>query len=191
MVAAVADGLSLADPALLTGVRGLVSSSEWLADILTLGALPGTATALDMTIASQDAVHAGLDACASAHRRKMNRYSHILPALRRAGDIFQPMVGSTEGQPHPATVRVLDCAVRQVRSKRGEEAATELGKRWRHDLCGALQRRKAAIIRAVLPDRTRRCEWLARGGADMHEAGDARMPGVEEEEDDERIHTAA
>ena len=48
---------------------------------------------------AQDAQGAGQDACASAYRRRMNRYSNILPALCRAGVIFQPMVWSAEGRP--------------------------------------------------------------------------------------------
>ena len=131
VVGAVADGLVLADPALQTEVRGLVPTSDLPADILTNAALPGTQTALDITIAAPDAHHAGPDACAAAYRRKMRRYSDILPALRRAGVIFQPLVWSAEGRPHPATVRILECALRMVRARRGEEAVAELRGRWR------------------------------------------------------------
>jgi hypothetical protein len=164
VVGAVADGLVLADPGLQTEVRGLTSSSERPADILTVAVWPGTRTALDITIASPDAKNAGLDACVAAHRRKMRHYAHLLPSLRRAGVIFQPMVWSTEGRPHPATVRVLESALRMVRLRRGEEAAVELRGRWRHEITVAIQRRKAAMMRAVMPGRTRRQEWLARGG---------------------------
>ena len=138
VVGAVADGISLADPALQTEVRGLVPTSDRPADILRAGALPGTNAALDITIAAQDAIHAGTDACISAYRRKMTRYSNILPALRRAGVIFKPMVWSAEGRPHPETVRVMDCTVRMVRSRRGEEAAAELSRRWRHEIAIAI-----------------------------------------------------
>ena len=54
MVGAAADGVSLADPALQTEVRGLVPTSDCPADIFTTGALPGTSVALDITIASQE-----------------------------------------------------------------------------------------------------------------------------------------
>eukprot|EP00973_Karenia_brevis_P018232 2504286-Karenia_brevis.AAC.1 len=91
VVGAVSDGMSLADASLQTEVRGLTSSTERPADILTTAALPGVRTALDITIASPDALHAGTDAFAAAHRRKMRHYAHLLPSLRRAGVIFQPM----------------------------------------------------------------------------------------------------
>ena len=184
VVGAVADGISLADPALQTEVRGLVPTTDRPADILTTGAIPGTNVALDITIASQDAIHAGLDACISAYRRKMTRYSTILPALRRAGVIFQPMVWSAEGRPHPAAVRIMDCTVRMVRTRRGVEAASELSKRWRHEIAIAIQRRKAAMIRAALPGRSQRCEWLARGGR-ATEDGDTQLPPLEEDEEEE------
>ena len=70
VVSALADGMALADPSLRTEVRGLVSSGERPADILTTGALPGVRTAVDVTVAAPDALHAGTDACAAAYRRK-------------------------------------------------------------------------------------------------------------------------
>ena len=158
----------MADPSLQTEVHGILDTGERPADILTTAALPGTTTAIDVTIASQDAKHAGTDACGSAYRRKMTRYNAILPALRRAGIIFQPYVLSQEGRPHPAAVRLLECSIRAVRSRRGEEAAAELRARWRHEISVAIQRRKAAMIRAALPDRGLRSDWMERGG---------RLPG--------------
>ena len=131
VVAAVTEGLSLADPTLQTEVHGLLTTGERPADILTTAAIPGATAAVDVTIASQDAMHAGTDACATAHRRKMNRYRHILPALRRAGVIFQPLVWSAEGRPHPATVRVMESALRMVRTRKGAEAAADFRDRWR------------------------------------------------------------
>eukprot|EP00959_Pyramimonas_sp_CCMP1952_P005793 121332-Pyramimonas_sp.AAC.1 len=56
----------------------------------------------------------------------MTRYSHMLPALRRAGVVFQPAVWSAKGRPRPAAARAMDCAVRMVRTRRGSEAAAEL-----------------------------------------------------------------
>ena len=91
------------------------------------------------------------------------------------------MVWSAEGRPHPAAVRVMDCTVRQVRTRRGQEAADELQARWRHEIAVALQRRKAAMLRAVLPSRGPRQEWLARGGW----LGPSTLPTLEEEEADQ------
>ena len=174
VVAAVADGMVLADAGLQTEVRGLVTTGERPADILTTGALPGTKTALDITIAAQDAIHAGLDACRSAYGRKMRNHSHLLPSLRRAGIIFQPMVWSAEGRPHPATIRVMECTLQMVRRRRSLVVSTDLRARWQREIAVAIQRRKAAMMRACLPSSPLRQEWLAQGGA-AGEAGDGNM----------------
>ena len=68
VVRVVADGMVLADPALQLEVYGLLSTGERPADILTTAAVPGTAAAVDVPIASQDAKHAGVDAFATAYR---------------------------------------------------------------------------------------------------------------------------
>ena len=151
VVSSVSDGMMLADPSTRLEVRGLTDSAERPADFLTRAAIPGTEAALDVTIAAQDAKHAGLDACASAYRRKMARYRHLLPALHRVGVVFRPMVWSTEGRPHAQTTRMLRAAVRMVRSTKGAEAASGLQNRWDHEIAIAIQRRKAAMVRAVLP----------------------------------------
>jgi len=94
----------------------------------------------------------------------MRRYAHILYVLRQVGVIFQPMVWSAGGCPHPATVRVMECSVRAVKSRHGTSAAEDLRRRWRHEIAVAIQRRKAAMIRAALPEKSLRQEWLANGG---------------------------
>ena len=177
VVTTVAEGMALADPALQTEAHGLLPTGERPADILTTAAIPGTKAALDITIASQDAKHAGTDACATAYRRKMNRYDSILPALRRAGVVFQPLVWSAEGRPHPATVRILECALKLVRTRKGAEAAAELRGRWQHEIAVAIQRRKAAMIRAALPAQSGRQAWLERGG--RLDDGDNVLPPVD------------
>ena len=130
MVSSVSDGMMLADPSTRLEVRGLTESTERPADILARGAIPGTEAALDVTIAAQDAKHAGVDACASAYRRKMARYRHLFPALRRAGVVFRPMVWSAEGRPHAQTTRMLQAAVRIVRGTKGAEAASVIATSW-------------------------------------------------------------
>ena len=58
---------------------------------------------------------------------------------------------------------MLTSAMRLVRNRKGSEAATELQGRWEHEIAVAIQRRKAAMIRAVLPDDTRWKQWLRAG----------------------------
>ncbi len=172
---AVVDGMSVVDPSLQTEVRGLTTSSDRPADILTAAALPGVLTALDVTVASQDAVAAGLDACASAYRRKVTRYSQIIPQLRRAGITFQPMVWSAEGRPHPATTRVLECTVQMVGRKLGQDSVAAFRRKWRHEIGIAIQRRKVAMIRACVPEVGGRRAWLAGHAPEV-----ARTPPLEE-----------
>ena len=187
VVAAVADGIALADGGVQREVQGLTSTADRPADILTVGAIPGTTTALDVTIASQKAVQAGLDACASAFRRKVRRYSSILPELRQAGITFQPMVWSCEGRPHPATVRIMEFTLAAIGRKLGAEQVPRIRERWRHEIAVAIQRRKAAMIRSCLPLRGLRQEWLLSGkstySTSREEAGgpQSRLPAIPEE----------
>ena len=132
VVAAVADGMATVDTSIQLEARGLGGNGERPADILTTGALPGTKTALDVTIAAQDAKGAGLDACQTAYRRKMRNYAHLFPELRRQGIVFQPLVWSAEGRPHPTTTRVLECTMAAAGRRKGAEVAAEFRFRWLH-----------------------------------------------------------
>ena len=91
VVSALVDGLAPVDPGVRTEVPGLVPTAERPADILTSAGVPGVSTAMDITIAAPDAKSAGLDACATAFRRKITKYSRHFPALRRLGIIFRPI----------------------------------------------------------------------------------------------------
>ena len=68
----------------------------------------------------------------------------------------------------------MECTLQMVRRRRGLVVATELRARWQHEIVVAIQRRKAAMIRACLPSSPLRQEWLAQGGA-AGEAGDGNM----------------
>ena len=166
VVSTVVDGLVTVDPGVRTEVSGLVPSADRPADILTTAGVPGASTAIDVTIAAPDAKAAGKDACATAFRRKMTRYHHYFPTLRRQGVIFRPMVWSAEGRAHPATSRLLENAIRLFRNRHGIEEAAAMRRRWRHEIGVALQRRKAAMLRAVMPKHSARQVWLSGGGLD-------------------------
>ena len=69
--------------------------------------------------------------------------------------LFSYFCGSAKGRRHlPATcvvcrrmssaamVRIMVCTLHMVRTRKGEEAATELRRRWRHEIAVAVQRRK-------------------------------------------------
>ena len=110
----------------------------------------------------------------------MHHYKYLLPALRRAGVVFQPMVWSAEGRSHPAAVRIMACTQKLIKTKLGAEEVAGFGERWRHESAIAIQRRKAAMIRAVLPTMSRRQRWMLNG----HDSG-PRLPSIEEDEDAE------
>ena len=158
-----------------TEVRNLAGTSDRPSDILTWAALPGKLTAIDITIASQEAVQAGPDCCAAAYRRKVTRYSRILPALRRVGVTFMPMVFSAEGRQHPATTRMLQNTARALARKMEDGEVQGIQRRWLHDIGVAIQRRKTAMIRACLPERSHHQTWLLRG--DLANASARDQPG--------------
>lgn len=79
---------------------------------------------------------------------------------------FQPLVWSAEGRPRPATTRVLACATKQVWRQADCVDGSCFAERWRHEIGIAIQRRKAAMIRMVLPSRDVRREWLLSGRLD-------------------------
>eukprot|EP00973_Karenia_brevis_P016034 2191474-Karenia_brevis.AAC.1 len=70
----------------------------------------------------------------------------------------------------------MECVIKAVASRQGCDAAGRLRGRWRHEISIAIQRRKAAMIRSVIPDRSASQEWLARGGA-----SGTRLPPIHEE----------
>ena len=180
VVAAAADGFSAVDPGIQTEVAGLVPSAERPADILTSAGVPGALTACDVTIIAPDAVASGRDACATGYRRKMTKYQGHFPTLWRAGVVFRPMVWSAEGRrAHPATSRLLDNTVRLFQNRHGKAEATSMRVKWKHELGVALQRRKAAMIRSVLPGLSNRQQWLQGQGAS--EGAQRPLPPIIEE----------
>ena len=80
-------------------------------------------------------------------------------------------------------VRALECTIRKVRIKKGEDEAACLRERWAHEIGVAIQRRKAAMMRAVMPARSRRQDWLAAGVRDIHGVT-GQLPVLEEEDED-------
>ena len=151
-VRALVRGIRLADPSVTTEPRGLTNTSSRPADILTAAAVPGRSAALDVCVTSPNSAGAAGDAAATAFARKLRRYWREIPQLRAAGIVYRPLVWTADGRPHPAVSRTLafaaDIAVH--RSDRAVEAHALLA-RWRHEIQIALQQRRAAMARAVLP----------------------------------------
>ena len=152
VVRSLVDGLRVADPGVTTEPRELTRTQARPADIFTSAAVPGRSAALDVCVASVESGSSGSDALESAFRRKLRHYRNIIPELQAANIAFRPMVWSADGRPHPAVVRTLKFAADLAARRHGGGQATEgLLKRWRHEIGVAIMRRRAAMVRAVLP----------------------------------------
>ncbi len=183
-VRALVEGFRLADPAVTTEPRGLTDTMARPADILTNAAVPGRGAALDVCVASPNAAAALGDAADAAFRRKLRKYRRIIPQLARAGIALRPLVWTSEGRPHPAATRTMRYAARLAAARGGSEAtAAEIAQRWRHEVQIAIQRRRAAMARAVLPRASARAIWLLTGRTESVPSSVARAPPLDDDAD--------
>jgi hypothetical protein len=183
-VRAVVGGLRLADPAVTTEPQGLTSTQSRPADILTIAAVPGRSAALDVCIASPNAAAAAGDAAQAAFRRKLRRYRREIPELQAAGIIYRPMVWTSNGRPHPAVTRTLRFAA-ELAARRSDQSADPCSflSRWRHEIQVAIQRRRAAMARSVLPRATAREAWLLTGHTESMPECDGRQEPLNFDDD--------
>jgi hypothetical protein len=183
VVRSVVEGLRLADPTVTTEPRGLTSTLARPADILTLAAVPGRSAALDVCVASPNAAGAQGDAAEAAFRRKLRRYRNEIPELASAGIAFRPLVWTADGRPHPAVTRTLRFAAELASSRGGHESSAQaLMGRWRHEIQVAIQRRRAAMTRAVLPRANARANWLLTGRTDSLPSSGSRAAPVDDDD---------
>jgi hypothetical protein len=143
----------LADGTAEREVLGLLEAAPGLrpADVLTSAASPGLASALDVGIASPDAMHAGEDCTESMRVRKRVVYSRHLPALLAEGIEYRPLVWSCWGREHPDTTAVLTQLARQAARRKGAADFQPLLRRARARIGAAIARRAAGMLRACLP----------------------------------------
>ena len=166
-----------------TEPRGLTDTTARLADILTTAAIPGRSAALDVCVASPTAAMALGDAADAAFKRKLRHYRAVIPQLAAAGISFRPMVWTAEGRPHPAASRTLRYAARLASTRGGGEAEAQgFLSRWRHEIQVAIQRRRAAMARAVLPQSSTREEWLLHGRTEGPPGTEDRLPQLSSED---------
>ena len=174
-------GLRLADPAVTTEPRNLTSTQSRPADILTATAVPGRSVALDVCIASSNAAAAAGDAAEAAYKRKLRRYRREIPQLQAAGISFRPLVWTADGRPHPATTRTLHFAAELAANRSSQQTtARSLLSRWRHEIQVALQRRRAAMLRAVLPRASPGQAWLLTGHTEAAPCSEGRARPLDE-----------
>jgi hypothetical protein len=175
------EGFRLADPSTTTEPRGLTDTMARPADILTNAAVPGRGAALDVCVASSVAAAALGDAAEAAFRRKLRHYRNIIPQLAEAGIAFRPLVWTADGRPHPAATRTLHYAAGLAAARGGADVTvSSLLRRWRHELQVAIQRRRAAMVRAVLPRLSPRAEWLLTGVSGEEPSVHGRAPPLDE-----------
>ena len=104
-------------------------------------------------MASSTAVAARGDAAQAAFDRKLSYYSNEIVELRKQGFQHRPLFWTADWRPHPAVTRTLQHAADIGSSRNGQQmSAKSLQRRWMHEIQIALLRRKAAMVRAVLPN---------------------------------------
>jgi hypothetical protein len=122
------------------------------------------------------------DAAEAAFRRKLMHYKLASPELAAAGIIFRPLVWTADGRPHPAATRTLRFAAESAARRWGQDSsAKELLARWRHEIQVAIERRRAAMTRAVLPRPSAWAIWLRTGHADELPRAGNRAPPLDAE----------
>jgi len=182
VVRSLVDGFKIADPAVTTEPRGLTRTQARPADVFTSAAVPGRSAALDVCVTSPDAAAAGADAVESAFRRKLTHYADVIPELHSAGIAFRPMIWSADGRPHPAVTRTLKFAVSiAARRQGGGEAMPGMMARWRHEIGVAIARRRAAMMRSVLPKPNAKELWMMTGVPGDDAIG-AKLAEIDEDE---------
>ena len=117
-------------------------------------ATPGSRAALGMCISSLNSTAAAGDAAGASHRRKLRRYAGDRVTLRAANIVYQPMVWSADGRPHPQVTRAMQFAARRARQQDPElppGSHRDFLQRWGHEIGVSICRRRAAMARAVMP----------------------------------------
>ena len=119
-----------------------------------------------MCVASPNASAAAGDATTAAFQRKLRRYRREIRELRAAGIVYRPLVWTAAGRSHPAVARTLRLAASQAAVNSGQQTdANSMMRRWRHEIQVAIQRRRAAMARAVLPKPGALADWIVTGQA--------------------------
>ncbi len=191
VVQAMIDGLKFADPGVSTEPRGLTNTRARPADIFTTAAVPGRRAALDVCVASPNAAAAAGDAAEAAFKRKLRHYRIEIPQLTAAGISYRPLVWTACGRPHPAVTRTMRFAADTAanRSEQHADRAAMLS-RWRHEIQVAILRRRAAMLRAVLPRPDARASWFLTGFAQGLLDTENRIPPIDDDDDGDRMPEA-
>ena len=117
------------------------------------GALGHGLTALDVGIASPEAYNAGPDCVSSTCARKAACYAPCSDVLDRQNILYQPLVWSAYGRPHPRTTSIFHTLATRLSRRKGCSDGAWRKRRLASAAGVALWRRAAAHVRACWPDR--------------------------------------
>ena len=147
------DLASLADPSALLELLGVIPSVPNVrpADILCTAAIPGCTTALDVGIASPDAIGAGPDCCEAVFKRKVATYASHEQELAARGVRYLPFAISCYGRLHPEAIIVVSRLAAAAARRHSALGARALEKRVRCRISVRVARRAVSMLRACLP----------------------------------------
>jgi len=132
---------------------GLVPGTQLRpADILT-GALGHGLVALDIGIASPDAMGAGQDCTQSMADRKVTKYEPHRAVLDWQNIIYKPLTFSCYGRLHPDTTATLRTLAQRIARRRGCSAGEWRFRRLRAKLVAQIWARAGRMVRSCWPDR--------------------------------------
>ena len=113
------DAAKILDPSAELEAVGIIPGTRLRpADVLTT-AVGSMQTALDIGITSPDNSHAGDDAAASYYEHKINKYLPHQAAFDAQNILYQPLIWTTYGRPHPRTTNILRTLARRIARRRG------------------------------------------------------------------------
>ena len=121
---------------------------------------------------------------ATAYKRKLYRYRHIIREWEDTNKRFQPLVWSHEGRPHPRTESTLLHICKEVARRRGGSGKL-IFKRLQDEVGITLAIRRARMAMRCLPPLSARA-WHVRYGRRPHDA-----PEPQEEPDNSQAFTTA
>ena len=173
------------DPSAETEVPGLAPSAPTLrpADILTRATVRTGEMAVDVMVTSPHALHSGSNAQQEGLRRKVTKYRDIQAELLGQGIVYQPLVWSSYGAPHPEVTRALKTAAERVhRHPRAGDPSHAL-KRWQAAISVEIWRRAGRMAQRCLRPLVDP-EHLEQHHRDVREEEDLVEYGGDEAEED-------
>ena len=139
------------DPAAELEAPGLIPGTDLRpADVLT-GACGHGLAALDVVIASPDALHAGKDCTTTMYAAKIANYAMHEAALGVQNITYQPLICSAYGRPHPCTTAILCTLAPRLARRRGCSDGEWRYRRLRAAVADEIWRRAARQVMACWP----------------------------------------